>query len=912
MTSFCADGITIKFPFEPYSIQKNYMQKVVECLETSSNGILESPTGTGKTLSLLCSSLAWLESKKKTMHINRRSDPDLLSELETLHPDMNKKEMNKIFGVPTIIYASRTHSQLSQAMSELKRTEYKYMEASILGSRDQLCIDNEVSNETNFQNKINMCNLKVKTRTCKYYLGFEKLKNKGSRLFDNSVVDIEDLITMGKKNTCCPYFMSKDMTSSSDITFMPYNYVLEPRYQKALGISLMGNVIILDEAHNVEKLCQESASTQIRTLDISMCIEDVTAAMKLFNDGDDLTDEAPKDFSPEDLCSLKELLLKLEKSIDEIPLEKNEATFDGTYIFELLESCEIRIDNSPILINLLSKIAQYLAMAQSEGPFQRKGAALDTLEQFLSIVFMGNTENKQTFMKSIHKCYKVYVKLEESKNTESKAFWTPKSKTAGRVINYWCFNPGFGMKMLMAQGVHCVILTSGTLAPLPPLISELELRNTITLENTHVIKSEQVFVSVITAGPDNETLICNYNNRTNMKYIISLGITINNIVRVSPGGVLIFFPSYPILTAFQDVWQSKGIWSGMNSVKTVYVEPKDKVSFQRTMTEYYSTISDKNSNGAVFMGVCRGKISEGLDFADENGRTVIMIGLPYPPLLDPKVVLKKKYMDICNSKHSEYPSGNKWYTLEALRAVNQAIGRVIRHSKDYGAIMLLDTRYKQEYLQEHLSKWLRNRIKIQSNFATINKDLRLFFKNAEQMKFNCGIDSLTCNSTPTVSCINEGLVLNDISSVSSASEPLHNEATASAQDSSSDSINPIKRKRTLIGTVFKVQTITLKPDPTIKKFKIVKNKTKQPITVGMETADYILIVKKALHSELFKLFVSYLQTYKEKKDFNEFVTNLDNIFLKRHDLRYLLQGVERYVDKTHKELFQSYWEKMKL
>jgi len=38
-------------------------------------------------------------------------------------------------------------------------------------------------------------------------------------------------------------------------------------------------------------------------------------------------------------------------------------------------------------------------------------------------------------------------------------------------------------------------------------------------------------------------------------------------------------------------------------------------------------------------------------------------------------------------------TGDEWYNQQASRAVNQAVGRVIRHRHDYGAIIFCDERF---------------------------------------------------------------------------------------------------------------------------------------------------------------------------------------------------------------------------
>lgn len=62
-------GVPVEFPYQPYGTQLAFMGRVVSTLDRAlreghCHALLESPTGTGKSLSLLCSTLAWQQNYK--------------------------------------------------------------------------------------------------------------------------------------------------------------------------------------------------------------------------------------------------------------------------------------------------------------------------------------------------------------------------------------------------------------------------------------------------------------------------------------------------------------------------------------------------------------------------------------------------------------------------------------------------------------------------------------------------------------------------------------------------------------------------------------------------------------------------------------------------------------------------------
>lgn len=80
----CPDSFP--FPFKPYSIQDQFMRSLYSVVENRKIGIFESPTGTGKTLSLMCSALKWLSDHDE---LNRA---DLLETIRLLELDIKASE----------------------------------------------------------------------------------------------------------------------------------------------------------------------------------------------------------------------------------------------------------------------------------------------------------------------------------------------------------------------------------------------------------------------------------------------------------------------------------------------------------------------------------------------------------------------------------------------------------------------------------------------------------------------------------------------------------------------------------------------------------------------------------------------------------------------------------------------------
>jgi chromosome transmission fidelity protein 1 len=232
--------------------------------------------------------------------------------------------------------------------------------------------------------------------------------------------------------------------------------------------------------------------------------------------------------------------------------------------------------------------------------------------------------------------------------------------------------------------------------------------------------------------------------------MIDLGHAILRITQHIPDGVVVFFPSYSYLDTCIAAWKhlrptastgSPSFWESLLKIKPIFLEQRSQQQSSQTtptsreavvdsvLAAYSNAVTTGNGRGALLFAVIGGSLSEGINFSDSLGRGVVVIGLPFP---NPHSAEWKAKMQYISSKassigHDGKAAARDFYENICMRAVNQCVGRAIRHRGDYAAIMMLDRRYGGHRIQAKLPRWIRDSLANDAGVREVESRLDEFF-----------------------------------------------------------------------------------------------------------------------------------------------------------------------------------------
>lgn len=85
----------------------------------------------------------------------------------------------------------------------------------------------------------------------------------------SKVQDIEEIVELGKKMNTCPYYGVRESIPNSEVVALPYNTLFHKSTRESLNIKLEGNIVIIDEAHNLTEAINNMYSVHLSFAQIS-------------------------------------------------------------------------------------------------------------------------------------------------------------------------------------------------------------------------------------------------------------------------------------------------------------------------------------------------------------------------------------------------------------------------------------------------------------------------------------------------------------------------------------------------------------------------------------------------------------------------------------------------------------------
>jgi Rad3-related DNA helicase len=157
-----------------------------------------------------------------------------------------------------------------------------------------------------------------------------------------------------------------------------------------------------------------------------------------------------------------------------------------------------------------------------------------------------------------------------------------------------------------------------------------------------VIKDEQIMAKVIRSGGSANKFTFTYDNLNRNRSAIFKDL-IDFLIQTCagiPNGILLVFPSFKIQMDFKYELMRSSKKEKLASSKDIIFEEK---SSDINMADFKKKALSKK--GAILAIICRGKVSEGIDFPDGMCRAVILVGVPYPNIKDPFIIEKKLHLE---------------------------------------------------------------------------------------------------------------------------------------------------------------------------------------------------------------------------------------------------------------------------
>ncbi|KAG3204437.1 ATP-dependent DNA helicase [Phytophthora cactorum] len=842
------DGAFFSFPYKPYSIQLDLMRQIWATLENGHCGIFESPTGTGKSISLICGALTWLTKHTdeyglqqsgvkiesiatETDKSKKRAEPSWLDDFEQKSADRELKYRQQIakealsgieklrlepeatttkrkmriaynhnerkrvhhsggskankqdgeedehlvdpydsdrvgrrnsdsddesgtassgrfgeekpdFGVAKIIYCSRTHSQISQFVREIRKTVFAdHIRVVSLGSRKNLCTNSKVTKLSSDLRMTDKClDMMQSSKTkngkkvakCPFYE--KELLSHYRNYALAHVQDIEDLQTLGEEMSICSYYGTRESIPLAQIVTVPYSMLLSKDTRETLGIALEDNIVIFDEAHNIIDAINNTYKVEITSKQLVVARRTLWSYFSKY----EKRFKGKNAFYIKQLLSILESLTKflrqLSKSAGKVATS-GEDDDGGTgaqmmAINDFLFSA--RIDH----FNMF-KILEYLGESGLAKKLMGFVDSTNTGSPAVAPPPSTAIDDPDEGFESRHisplRIVEALLKALTSAGGDGRILAQPHNANKGveGLIRFILLNPVIHFQEIVEKS-RSVILAGGTMQPVSQVIDQLF--SSVPKENVdlfscgHVIPPENLLGFSLTSGPSQKHLEFTFSRRGDMDALDELGRILLNLSRIVPGGVVVFFPSYRFEENAVRRWQATKQYEQIQAKKAIFSEPKKSDELAEVLMQYSAACSrgNRSGSGAMLLSVVGGKMSEGINFSDELARCVVMVGMPYPNARDAELVEKMAFLD------KKTPgSGRQFYESLCMKAVNQSIGRSIRHQKDYSTVLLVDHRYSSPAVRSRLPEWIQKHVQPPTSFGQAYSQLVQFFRAKE-------------------------------------------------------------------------------------------------------------------------------------------------------------------------------------